>query len=165
MNFARTLKHLMAPHWQIRRAFAETSLSAIEAAVATAEKRHGGELRFVVEGGMQWSDLWHEVSPRARAQALFSKLRVWDTEHNSGVLIYVQLIDRRVEILADRGIASRVPQAQWDALCRGMEQCFGRGYYLQGALAAVVGCGDILAQHFPVLAEKANELPDRPLVL
>ena len=165
MNLARTLKHLMAPHWLTRRAFPAASLAAIEAAVAAAEKQHCGELRFVVEGGLPLSCLWHDLTPRARAQELFARLRVWDTEHNSGVLIYVQLVDRRVEILADRGIAARVAQGQWDELCRGMERAFGRGDYLQGAVEAVSRGGAILAQHFPADADHRNELPDRPLVL
>jgi len=165
MNLARSLKHLMAPHWLTRRAFSAASLAAIETAVAAAEKRHGGELRFVVEGGLPLADLWRDRSPRARAQDLFAQLRVWDTEQNSGVLIYLQLIDRRVEIVADRGIAARVAQAQWEAVCRGMEQAFGRGAYRDGAVAAVQSVGAILAQHFPAGADQTNELSDQPLLL
>ncbi len=165
MNLTRSLKHLMTPHWLSRRAFPEASLLAIEQAVAAAEKLHGGELRFVVEGGLSLASLWHDQSPRERAGELFSGLRVWDTEHNNGVLIYLQLIDRRVEIVADRGIAARVPQGEWDEVCRGMERAFARGAFHDGALAAVASVGQIIALHFPAKAAHANELPDRPLVL
>ena len=165
MNLARSLKHLMTPHWLSRRAFSAESLAAIEAAVADAEKSCRGELRFVVEGGLSLAALWHDQSPRARARELFAGLGVWDTEHNNGVLIYVQLIDRRVEIVADRGITARVPQANWEAVCRGMEIAFARGAFGEGALAAVRSIGNSLAQHFPVTGPGANELPDRPLVL
>ena len=165
MDLTRNLKHLMAPLWLTRRAFPAASLQAIEAAVAAAERRHSGELRFVVEGGLPLALLWRDLSPRARAQELFAQLRVWDTEHNSGVLIYVQLIDHRVEIVADRGIAARVPQTQWEDVCRGMEQAFARGAYGAGAVAAVERVGAILAGHFPAAADQVNELADRPLVL
>jgi len=165
MNLARSLKHLIAPHWLTRRAFPAASQEAIGAAVAAAEKRHAGELRFVVEGGLPLAELWRDLSPRARAHDLFARLRVWDTEHDSGVLIYLQLVDRRVEIIADRGIAARVPQGQWDAVCRGMEQSFRRGAYRDGAVAAVQRVGAILAEHFPAGADQDNELPNRPLLL
>jgi len=165
MNLARSLKHLIAPHWLTRRTFPAASLAAIEAAVAAAEKRHAGELRFVVEGGLPLAELWRDLSPRERAQDLFARLRVWDTEHNNGVLIYLQLIDRQVEIIADRGIAARVPPAQWEAVCRGMEQAFRHGAYRDGAVAAVERIGAILAEHFPAGAEERNELPDQPLLI
>jgi uncharacterized membrane protein len=96
---------------------------------------------------------------------LFSQLRVWDTDENSGILIYLQLVDHRVEILADRGIAARVPQAEWDAICRAMEASFRRGEWRQGALQAVARAGELLARHFPAGVSNPNELPDQPLVL
>jgi uncharacterized membrane protein len=96
---------------------------------------------------------------------LFASQRVWDTEENSGILIYVQLVDRRVEILADRGIAARVAQTEWDAICRAMEASFRRGEWRQGALQAVARAGELLAQHFPAGTVNPNELPDQPLVL
>jgi LemA protein len=95
-------------------------------------KGHRGELRFVVEAGLPPAALWRDTSPRQRAAELFASERVWDTEENSGILIYVELADRRVEILADRGIAARVAQAEWDAICRAMEQAFGAGRWREG---------------------------------
>lgn len=169
MKLARIFRHLVAPHWLARRAFSPASLRAIQAAVAAAEKYHAGELRFVVEAGLPFVDLWRGVSPRERAMELFSRLRVWDTAQNSGVLIYVQLIDRRVEIVADRGIALHVAQEQWESVCRGMEGSFRSGAYGPGALAAIARIGELLAEHFPAhpggLAPPHNELPDRPLIL
>lgn len=169
MKLARILRHLIAPHWLVRRAFSAATLAAIEAAVAAAERRHAGELRFVVEADLPLSALWHEVSARERAIEVFSRLRVWDTEHNSGVLIYVQLIDRRVEIVADRGINAQVEQTQWNAICRSMEAMFRDGDYARGALQAVERIGQLLADKFPAPTEghgiAANELPDRPLLL
>ena len=114
---------------------------------------------------MPLAALWRDQSPRARAVDLFSTLRVWDTAENSGILIYVQLVERRVEILADRGIAARVPQAEWDLICREMEASFRHGRWRAGALQAVTRAGALLAQHFPAGASNPDELPDQPLML
>lgn len=165
MKLSRLLRHLALPGWWLRRVFSAADLAAIGAAVTACEQRHRGELRFVVEATLPLSALWGDRTPRARAADLFSTLRLWDTEENSGVLIYVQLADRRVEILADRGIAARVPQAEWDALCRGMERSFGTGRWREGALQAVNRAGELLAEHFPAGKRNPNELPDQPLLL
>lgn len=173
MKLTRIFKHLLAPQWLARRAFPQVTMLAIEAAVADAEQRHVGELRFVVEAGLPADELWHDRSARDRAVEVFSRLRVWDTEHNSGVLIYVQLIDRRVEIVADRGISAKVDQSAWDAICRGMELAFVGGAYSRGSLEAVQSIGKLLAMHFPAIpgsdsgsaGTNVNELPDRPVLL
>jgi uncharacterized membrane protein len=127
--------------------------------------KHDGELRFAVEGGMHLASLWRGQSPRGRAIELFSQLRVWDTEHNSGVLIYVQLVDRTIEIVADRGINTKVAQGSWDEICRRMESAFRRGQFEQGTLAAIDEVTALLARHFPAAGPNPNELPDKPLVL
>jgi len=165
MDVARVLKHLALPGWSLRLAFCSDDLAAIGAAVAASERAHRGELRFVVEGPLPLASLWHGESARQRAAGLFARYRVWDTEENSGILIYVQLADRRVEILADRGIAAKVPQAEWDAICREMEQAFRAGRWREGALAAVARAGELLAANFPAGERNPNELPDQPLVL
>lgn len=165
MSLSRILKHLLLPDWFVQRVFAGADLASIGAAVTACEKSHRGELRVVVEGPLPLSALWRDTSSRARAVELFSQQRVWDTEENSGILIYVQLVDRKVEILADRGIAARVPQAEWDAICRVMEASFRRGEWRQGALQAVTRAGELLALHFPAGENNPNELPDQPLVL
>ncbi|MBI5899893.1 MAG: TPM domain-containing protein [Rhodocyclales bacterium] len=155
MNVLRMLKHV----------FAAADLAAIGQAITASEIRHRGELRFVVEAGLPPAALWRDTSPRQRAAELFAVERVWDTEENSGILIYVLLADRRVEILADRGITARVPQAEWDAICRGMEQGFRAGGWREGALAAVNRASELLAEHFPAAGRNPNELPDAPLML
>ena len=168
MRILRALKHLLAPPWLARRAFPRSAQRAIEAAVATAEQRHCGELRFVAEAGLPTGDLLHGISARQRAVELFSRLRVWDTAHNSGVLIYVQLVDRRVEIVADRGISAVVDQAAWDAVSRTMETAFRAGDFRGGALTAIARIGELLAAHFPASgasAENPDELPNRPMLL
>lgn len=165
MNTLRMLKHLLLPDWWRRRVFAAADLAAIGEAIAASEQAHRGELRFVVEAGLSPAALWRDTSPRQRAVELFASERVWDTAENSGILIYVELADHRVEILADRGIAARVAQAEWDVICRAMEDSFRAGQWRQGALAAVARAGELLAAHFPAGESNPNELPDKPLML
>lgn len=165
MKLSRVFRHLLLPDWWQRRVFSRSDVAMIGEAIGACEKGHRGELRFVVEATMPLSALRSDQSPRARAVDLFSSLRVWDTAENSGILIYLQLVDRRVEILADRGIAARVPQSEWDAICRGMEQSFREGQWRQGAVQAVTRAGELLASHFPARDDNPNELPDQPLVL
>lgn len=165
MQFSRVLKHLFAPHWVVNRTFPAAVLQAIEAAISASEISHDGELRFAVEAGLDPLPVWRGLTARQRAQAVFASSNVWDTAHNSGVLIYVQLVDRRIEIVADRGISAKVAQAQWDAICRRMEDEFKAGRFEAGALAAIKEITALLAQHFPASGENPNELPDRPIVL
>jgi uncharacterized membrane protein len=165
MKISRMFRHLLRPDWLVQRVFTRGDLKGIGAAITACERSHRGELRFVVEGPLPVTSLWHDQSPRARAVELFSQQRVWDTEENSGILIYVQLVDRKVEILADRGIAARVPQAEWNAICRAMEASFREGEWRGGALQAVTRAGELLARHFPAGEGNSNELPDQPLVL
>ena len=162
----RALRHLCVPDWIARRPFTPGVLKKIEQAIKASEQAHDGELRFAVEASLPL----HYLIPksrkaRERAEDLFSLLRVWDTERNSGVLIYVQLVDRRIEIVADRGIAAKVEQAEWNAVCREMEQAFSAGRYAEGALQAVERTTSLLAKHFPARAGNPNELPDKPVVL
>lgn len=158
----RLLNHLLYPDWRTRRAFPARSLSAIEDAVAASEARHTGELRFVVEGALDLGHLVRGTTARERAVELFSELRVWDTEANSGVLIYVQLADRQVEILADRGVHRRVGDAPWQAICRTMEAHFHAGRFEAGALAGVQAIGGILAREFPAVGDNPDELANAP---
>jgi len=159
----RLLKHLLTPHWWALRAFPADALRQVEGAIKASEKRHDGEVRFAVEAGLPLSFLRKKT--RERAEALFAQLGVWDTEHNSGVLIYVQLVDRRIEIVADRGVAARVAQSEWQAICRAMESSFKKSNYLEGALVAIGSITEILARHFPPRGRNPNELPDKPVVL
>ncbi len=165
MNLSRLFKHFVTPPWLAARRFGRALSAEIGAAVEVAEAGQRGEIRFVVEGPLPFAELWHGRSARQRATDLFGTLGVWDTEGNSGVLIYVQLVDRRVEILADRGIAARVAQSEWDAICRSMEAAFKAGDYRNGALAAIRRAGDLLGEHFPADGRNPNELSDQPLVI
>jgi uncharacterized membrane protein YgcG len=161
----RWIKHLFLDDLYARRAFGRTTLAAIEQAIAAQEKRHRGELRFVVEGGLPVLPFVLGRTAHQRALEVFSLQRVWDTEDNAGVLIYLLLADRRVEIVADRGIDARVGDAAWDAICRGMQSEFAAGRFEAGAKLGIEAISDLLALHFPPGEENANELPDAPIVL
>jgi uncharacterized membrane protein len=165
MNTKRLLRHLFSDHRAVRRAFPPAAMRAIEKAIGEEERRHDGELRFAVEASLPIAELLRDVRSRARAVEWFSRLRVWDTGHNSGVLIYLLLADRRVEIVADRGIHSKVGTAAWEAICGEMQQEFARGQFERGVVIGVRAVSDLLAAHFPPSDDRANELPDEPVVL
>jgi uncharacterized membrane protein len=159
----RILRHFLTPHEAARRALPDASMRAIGRAIAAEESKHAGEIRFVAEGALPWSYLRRGLSARDRAVMLFAKLRVWDTEHNTGVLVYLMLADRKVEIVADRGIARRVPQTTWNAICRAMEGAFRAGEFERGALGGIREIGTELARCFPAEERGSNELPDAPV--
>ena len=164
MQFGRLMRHLALPDWWVLRAFPEQTLKRLEQAVAASEHGHRGELRFVAEASLPLRELLHDDSPRARAIELFSRLRVWDTEHNSGVLIYVQLIDHQVEIVADRGINARVGEVFWSAVCRRMESAFRDGQFESGTLQALNEITGALVEHFPASGDNPDELPNTPVI-
>jgi hypothetical protein len=165
MSAGRILRHLIHPAWTVQRAFPAHSLEAIRGAIAQSEAGHRGEIRFAVEHALDLRDLLRNLSARDRAIDMFSQLRVWDTEHNNGVLIYLLLADRDVEIVADRGIHARVGSQGWEAICRGMEAAFGAGRFEAGVLDGIQAIGEHLRRHFPSAGGGENELPDRPVVL
>jgi len=165
MNLARILRHMMTTRWRVARAFPPPALAAIEAAVREAEAAHRAEIRFVVEGGLDGMPLLRGQTARERAIEVFSHLRVWDTEANSGVLIYVLLADRCIEIVADRGIHAEVGAEPWAAMCRRMESAFREQDFAQGAIDCIRAVAEQIARRMPGEPSRRNELPDRPLVL
>ena len=166
MNLRRTLKHLAIPQWTVRRAFPAHVAQTVQRAVRAAESAHDVELRVVVEGGLPLASLVRDTSSRERAIELFSILRVWDTEKNTGVLIYLQFVDRKIEIVADRGISARVRQQEWDAACAVMANEFREGRFEQGTLAGIEYLTALLKKHLPPPpAGDRDELPDAPIVI
>ena len=165
MAMARWLRHLVTDRFALRMALPRRTLEAIETEIRAQERRHRGELRIVVESSMPLLDVLRGVTPRRRATEVFARLRVWDTEENSGVLIYLLLADRDVEIVADRGINERVQQAEWETICRVMETEFRAGNFEGGVLKGIAAVTRLLAKHFPRSGSNRNELPDKPVVL
>ena len=164
MQTQRILKHLLTTHRQVTRAFPRSALNAIEKAIKSSETTHAGEIRFVVEGALDGMPLFKGQSPRERALELFAQLRVWNTEHNSGLLIYLLLADRAVEIVADRGIHAKVGAEEWRKVCHQMETAFKQSNYEGGVISGVQAVTQHLVRHFPA-NDRPNELPDRPVLL
>lgn len=165
MDLKRIVKHLLVTDGQVRRTFGRSTLNKIEAAIKASESEHAGEIRFAVEGGLDGAPLFKGQSARERAIDLFSQLRVWDTQQNSGVLIYLLLADRAVEIVADRGIYAKVPSHEWNKVCRQMEDAFRQSDFEGGVVRGVQAVTRHLKQHFPSGSQDRNELPDKPVVL
>ncbi len=161
----RLLRHWLAPQRQVERCFPPTALVAIEQAIRASETRHLGEIRFVVESALGSIELLRGMTARERALEVFSQLRVWDTEHNNGVLIFLLLADREVEIIADRGIDTHVSEIEWARICHEMEGHFARGDHLAGILAGIHGVEMHLLRHYPASGANLNELTDQPTVL
>lgn len=165
MNVARIIRHLLQHHWRRRLAFPPETLARIEQAIKAGETKHAAQLRFVVEGALDGAPLFQNQPARERALDVFSQLRVWDTAHNNGVLIYLLLADRDVEIVADRGIHAKVGAAGWERICREMETDFRAGNFERGVIKGVEAVSRELATHFPKLSNGLNELPDAPVVI
>lgn len=161
----RMLRHAIA-EGSARRKFPARTLDAIRKAIADGEKRHAGQVMFAAEGALPLRELARGRNARQRAHEVFGHLRVWDTHHNTGVLIYVLLSDHAIEILADRGIAAKVGESEWKSICTQMQERFAAGEFERGAIEGVNAAGELLARHFPADgAPRSNELPDRPMVL
>ena len=165
MSIARIGKHLLGNHSRVRKAFPPAALAAIEQAIKASEASHAGQIRFVVEGALDGAPLFRNQSARERAIDVFSQLRIWDTAHNNGVLIYLLLADRDVEIVVDRGIDAHVGTGGWEAICQLMEADFRQGHFERGAIKGINAVTRHLATHFPKNGAAINELPDAPVVL
>lgn len=166
MNIKRIVKHLSASSAVMRRKFPRASLNRIEQVIAEVEQTHAGQIRFAVESALDIGSLFAGQTARERAIEVFSNLRVWDTEHNNGVLIYLLLADRDVEIVADRGIHIKLGPAVWDEVCREMESAFRLGNFEEGLITGIRRVGGHLAQHYPQIgSHKINELPDKPVLI
>jgi uncharacterized membrane protein len=161
----RLLRHVVTDHLSVARAFTPAVLAEIERAIKEGERTHRGQVCFAVEGALPPLRVMRKLTPRERALEVFGLLRVWDTEENAGVLVYLLLADRDVEIIADRGIDRRVDQSEWQAICTRMETAFAHARYGEGVVAGVTDISALLARHYPRTAGAENELPDRPVVL
>lgn len=165
MDLARIARHLLALPGSVKRAFPPSAMAAIEQEIARGEKEHSGEVRFAAEAALDTAALLAGQSARERALEVFSVLRVWDTADNNGVLIYLLLADRDIEIVADRGVSAKVSAVEWEVICRTMEASFARGRYGEAVAQGIEAASRLLARHFPRRAGDRNELPDRPVAL
>jgi hypothetical protein len=160
---SRGVRHLFAP--SAARRFPAPSLARIGEAIASGERLHGGEVVFAVEAGLPLGEVLRGLDPRTRAQEVFARLRVWDTDANNGVLLYLLLADHAIEIVADRGLAGRVGDGEWNAVCRVVEAGIAAGGLEAAVIDGVGRISALLATHFPGDGADRDELPDRPILL
>jgi uncharacterized membrane protein len=165
MDLKRFWRHVLMNPVRAARAFSAPVMDAIQREIAAQEKRHGGEVFFVVEAELTTGQLWRDLSSRDRAREVFAMQGVWNTEDNNGVLIYVLLADRRVEIVADRGVDRKVSAEDWRRIVDAMDRHFHDSRYEEGAVAGVRSVSELLAAHFPLRPGDTNELADRPIVI
>jgi uncharacterized membrane protein len=161
----RILRHLLTTRRSAQRAFTAATLKAIQQKIAEGEVTHRAEVKMIVEGSLSLPALLNGVTSRNRAHELFAHYRIWDTEENVGVLLYVNLADHKVEIIADRAIGRATKSADWQAVCKTMTKEFANGAFHDSTLAALEQMNGLLALHFPDQGQKKNELSDKPLVL
>lgn len=165
MQIKRIFSHLLYSRRRLRRALPPECLTRIEACIRETEASHSGEIRFAVEAALEGAPIWRNQSARDRAIEVFSQLRVWDTEHNNGILIYLLMADHDVEIVADRGVNARVAQDDWEKICREMESHFGSGAFETGLLVGIHAIAAHLRRHYPKYSGDINEIPDQPVIL
>lgn len=120
---------------------------------------------MIVEPALGLQAVLQKMSSRERARELFTHYRIWDTEENCGVLVYVNLADHKVEIVADRGAGRAISAAEWQAVCRTMTHGFARGAFHDSAVAALDQLNRLLQERYPDDGSRANELTDKPLIL
>lgn len=152
--------------FQLPRRFPAVLLDEITAAIAAGERTHRGELRVAIESRLNPLAVLGGLDATGRARQVFNQLRVWDTEHNNGVLIFILLAEHRIEIVADRGIAARVAPGEWEAICTSMRDSYAHGQWREGSLAGIAAANALLLKHFPGNDQAdPDELPDRPVLL
>ena len=166
LHRGRWFRHLATDESAVRRLFGNDGLQRVEESIANGERTHRGQVRFAVEAALPLTRVMQRHTPRERALEVFGLTRTWDTEENCGVLVYLLLADRDVEIVADRGIDRSVDAGTWETICQTMEAAFRAGRFVEGAEAGIRAVNAVLAQHFPRAGGAgANELPDAPIVL
>ena len=165
-RWLRLLHHRRLDETDVKRALGPGALQRIEARVAASEQHHTGQIRVCIEAGLPLSYIRREAPARVRALAMFGKLRVWDTEHNNGVLIYLLLAERAIEIVTDRGLGRHADTAHWQRVMTAMREAFRADQFEAGLNQAVDAVDALLTQHFPLAPGQVNpnELSNAPVV-
>jgi uncharacterized membrane protein len=164
-SLGRWRRHILTDQAHVRRAFPPAALARIEETIAAGERKHSGQVVIAVEPALPLARVTRAFNPRDRALEVFGLLRVWDTEHNNGVLLYVLLADHHFEIIADRGIHRKVGDAGWQAICTRMETAFRARHYADGVVQGIADINALLIREFPHDGSTRNELPDKPVLL
>ena len=165
-SLKRALRHLGTGPGTARKIFPDAARHQIQVAVHKGEQHHRGEVRVVIEASLPLSLAWRGTSARERARALFGALEVWNTEDHSGVLLYINLADHAVELLADRGIDACVNPQAWQGICAQLTQGLAQDMSVEPVLDAIGQIHGLLTDHFPAnVGRNPNELDDRPIIL
>jgi uncharacterized membrane protein len=164
-NLKRLWRHLATSQASGRRAYPKEVLAEIQQTIADGERLHRAEVRIIIEPALPLDDAFDDIHPRARARTLFSDYRIWDTEENCGVLIYLNLADRQVEIIADRGVGRLLQPAQWQAVCDTMTSGLQRGAFRDSTIAALRQLNELLHETLPAAGDRVNQLSDKPIIL
>jgi uncharacterized membrane protein len=165
MNITRLIKHLLYPPWLVRYKFPPERLQKIENSIKRSETQHNGEIRFAVESSLGFFQLLQDRACFERGVDVFSELRIWDTEQNNGVLIFLLLADRKVEIIADRGLNNEIAESEWRSICQLMEKSFGKDDFEGGVINGINEISQLLIKHSPFQGEKVNELSNKPVII
>jgi uncharacterized membrane protein len=166
LNFVKRLwRHLTTTSAFGRRTFPKHVLAEIQQAIADGEQLHRAEVRIIIEPALPLEDVLAGMHPRARARMLFSDYRLWDTEENSGVLIYLNLADHQVEIITDRGVGRLVQAEEWQSICDVMTRELRRGAYRDSTITALEKLNALLQQRLPADGRRENQLSDKPIIL
>ena len=165
VKIGRFFKHIFTSSASVRKIFSESDLNLIENCITEAERKHNGEIRFCVEASLEAHELYAGITPHQRARQVFSELGIWDTENNNGVLLYLLLADRDIEIIADRAIAARVSAEEWEKVCREIESHFRSGKFLDGVKLGIQRISEHLQTHFPSDGRRGSELSNRPVII
>ena len=161
----RLMQNIFAGWFRMSSWFPATTLTHIRDVIREGERHHAGEICFAVEARFSFWSVLKGAQTRNRAHQLFSMLRVWDTQDNSGVLLYMHLAEHKVELIADRGIAARVDSAHWQTICDELTADIKNGSADAAVLACIAKINDLLRMNFPAHEDNPRELPDEPVVL
>lgn len=168
-KFSRALRHVKTSKSHGKRAFPSATLAAIQTIITAGEDKHRAEIRLIVEPSLDLAAIMGGMTSRERAGELFTDYRIWDTEENCGVLIYINLADHQVEIIADRGIARLVPADHWHAVCKTMTDGFAQGLYHDSVVNGLQQLNAILKKYFPegesTQSPQSNQLSNQPILL
>jgi uncharacterized membrane protein len=169
VNLGRWMRHLWLDLGDVRRVVPDDMAERLAGRIAASEGRHTGEVRLCVEASLPAGEVWQAgstqaLSPLVREHALgwFGRLGIWDTEHNNGVLIYLLLAERAIEIVADRALTQRVRPDEWQAMVARLSERLHAGEMEDGLTQALAEVSAVLVAHFPAPPgwRRANELPD-----
>ena len=164
-KFKRAFRHLMTTTAAGKRAFPDATLKSIQKTIAQGEQMHRAEIRMIIEPSLEILMVLKGLTSRERARELFAQYRIWDTEENGGVLIYVNLADHKVEIIADRAVGRALEKDHWDTICRTMTQGFAQARFHDSTAEGIAMLNALLEAHFPAEGARANQLSNRPVVL